>query len=229
VQKSEIKPNTEYAFREKRSAAEPLQRVRVLQHVRPNKWKVQWIDPNPGLTDYVESGQLVAPWSEQKAFLKEEADSERFREHNDNHGYSDEESPTVTAMHEVFDRVADDVNFHRGSITASREALARFMARAGIAELPKSPVAYTGRDGTIHLPFDVALELARKFCAAEPHVHHIAGKEGPGLTPIGTIIIVDLPQLGLVLVNSRMRTPFGFVFNPVRWICRHQNRRRAVQ
>lgn len=29
-------------------------------------------------------------------------------------------------------------------------------------------MAYVDRQGSVHLPFDEALELARKFCAAEP-------------------------------------------------------------
>ena len=37
----------------------PFQRVRVIEHVRRNKWKVEWIDPDPGLVDYVESGRTA--------------------------------------------------------------------------------------------------------------------------------------------------------------------------
>ncbi len=32
----------------------------------------------------------------------------------------------------------------------------------------QSPYAYTDRQGTIHLPFEEALELAKSFCAVEP-------------------------------------------------------------
>lgn len=31
-----------------------------------------------------------------------------------------------------------------------------------------SPYSYTDRQGKLQFPFDEALELARKFCAAEP-------------------------------------------------------------
>jgi hypothetical protein len=67
--KAEIKPGGEYAVREKRTPGVPFQRVRILEHVRGNKWKAQWIDPNPGLVDYIESGQLIVPWKEHKDFL----------------------------------------------------------------------------------------------------------------------------------------------------------------
>jgi hypothetical protein len=80
--KSEIKPGTDYAVREKRVRGFPFQRVRIVEHVRGNKWKAKWIDPNAGLVDYIGSGQLIVPWREHKAFLKEEASEDRLREHN---------------------------------------------------------------------------------------------------------------------------------------------------
>ena len=47
-----------------------------IQHTRGTKWRAEWIDPSPGLIDYVDSGQLIIPWKEHKAFLKEEASAE---------------------------------------------------------------------------------------------------------------------------------------------------------
>lgn len=168
MQKSDIRPNTEYALREKRTPGTPFQRVRVIAHVRRNKWKVEWIDPNPGLVDYVESGQLVVPWKELKAFLKEEENAQRLREHNERDGYDEEDSPVVRALHEVFESVADGINFYKGSITALPEAIDRLGARIGIETIEQSPAAYTDRQGRLHLPFNVALDLGRRFCAFEP-------------------------------------------------------------
>jgi len=37
-----------------------------------------------------------------------------------------------------------------------------------MAGTANSAVAYTSRQGTLHLPFGYALELARQFCTAEP-------------------------------------------------------------
>lgn len=34
--------------------------------------------------------------------------------------------------------------------------------------MPNSPFVYTSRSGKLHLPFDYALDLARKFCTSEP-------------------------------------------------------------
>src|SRR5579863_9990931 len=96
--KADIKPKTDYPFREKRSPGAPLQHVRVIEHVRRDKWKVEWIEPNPGLVDYVESGQLVVPWKEHKALLKEEENAENPRRHNERYGCEYQESPIAEAL-----------------------------------------------------------------------------------------------------------------------------------
>src|SRR5467141_1082953 len=110
MMKSEIKLQSEYAMREKRVPCTPFQRVRIIEHIRGNKWKAEWVDPNPGLVDYVESGQLVCLWKEHQAFLKEESDVQRLREHNERNGYSPE-SPLTKAVEQVFETVGDDIQF----------------------------------------------------------------------------------------------------------------------
>jgi hypothetical protein len=47
VEKTAIVVGKEYAARERRIVGSPLQRVRILQHIRGNKWKAQWVEPNP--------------------------------------------------------------------------------------------------------------------------------------------------------------------------------------
>ncbi len=165
--KSEIKPRTEYALREKRLPGVPFQRIRIIEHIRGNKWKAEWIDPNPGLVHYVESGQLICVWKEHKAFLKEETEAQRLREHNETYGYIPE-SPLTKAVEQVFETVKDGIQFCRGVLSGSPDALERVRHRAGMTQTANSPAMYIGRKGTIHLPFDYALELARKFCTAEP-------------------------------------------------------------
>ena len=76
--KSEISPRTDYALREKSAPDAPLQRVRIIEHILGNKWKAEWVDPNPGLIDYVESGHLICRWKDHKAFLREEAEATVF-------------------------------------------------------------------------------------------------------------------------------------------------------
>jgi hypothetical protein len=77
--KSEIEAGVEYALREKRVPGASFQRVRIIEQIRGNKWKAEWVDPNPGLVHYVESGQLIVRWKEHRSFLREEENEERLR------------------------------------------------------------------------------------------------------------------------------------------------------
>lgn len=52
VEKTAIIVGKEYAFRERRIIGLPFHRVRVLQHIRGDKWKAQWVEPNPGLLTF---------------------------------------------------------------------------------------------------------------------------------------------------------------------------------
>src|SRR5882672_9400099 len=106
VLKADITPGLEYAFREKRATGVPFQRVQILEHLRGNKWKAEWIDPNPGLVHYVESAQLIVAWKEHKAFLREEGDASRRMEHNARSGYQCD-SALANALSEVFESVGD--------------------------------------------------------------------------------------------------------------------------
>jgi hypothetical protein len=165
--KSEIKPGAHYAFREKRKAGTPFERVKVVEHVRANKWKAEWVEPHAGLVHYVESGQLIAPWKEHKAVLKEEADQERIDEYNDRQGYV-LKSPLTTALEEVFESVGEEVTFWNGCLQGKAEAIDRLKTRVGLTPGTHSPYSYIDRQGLLFLPLDEALEIARKFCAAEP-------------------------------------------------------------
>jgi hypothetical protein len=165
--KSSIKPGVEYALREKPAARGALQRIRIVEHVRGNKWKAEWIEPNRGLVDYVESGQLVATWKEHKAFLKEEENVRRLKEENERTGYRND-SPVDRAMYEVFENAAEDVRYYQGTLSGKPEDIARLKTRAGLDADKYSASGYLDRAGTLHLPFGDAVELARAFCGAEP-------------------------------------------------------------
>src|SRR5438445_12009903 len=106
MQKSEITPGRDYAVREVPGSDTPLQHVRVLQHVRAGKWKADWIEPNGGLVDYIESRSLIVPWKERKAFLRDEAAERRLDEENAQQGYK-RESPIDNALTSVFEAVGE--------------------------------------------------------------------------------------------------------------------------
>lgn len=165
--KASIIIGEEYGFRESRKSDAPLQRVRIMQHVRGKKWKAEWIEPNPGLVDYVEAQHLVVRWNESEAFLADEQAVRRIREDNELNRY-DEESPVATALYMVFDDIGDTLRFYRGVLSGTPEALERTRRRAKINPAEKTPLQYVDRAGKVHLPFTDALTLAMAFCAAEP-------------------------------------------------------------
>ena len=97
MDKSEIKVGRHYAFREKRRPGVPFQQIRILEHIRGKKWKAEWVDPNPGLVDYVDSKQLVVAWKGRKAFLKDEEAKLRVTAHaRGNSAYHD--TPIANAL-----------------------------------------------------------------------------------------------------------------------------------
>jgi hypothetical protein len=78
----------------------------------------------------------------------------------------------------VFNRqkgVRTDYTAGSFGVTPSRQ-LANWLARSrfapqnegGTGAAVQSPAAYVDRQGTLHLPFDDAFELARRFCGAGP-------------------------------------------------------------
>ena len=100
MQKSEIQVGKEYALREGKGPDAPIHRVKIIQHVRGKKWKAEWIAPNSGLVDYVESQNLLVPWKEQKTFFQDEERAHQLRADNERHGYK-EDSPIVNVLYEV--------------------------------------------------------------------------------------------------------------------------------
>jgi hypothetical protein len=53
--KSQIKIGVQYALRERGS--KDLQRVKLLEHNPRQQVEAEWLDPNPGLVHFVESGR----------------------------------------------------------------------------------------------------------------------------------------------------------------------------
>jgi hypothetical protein len=169
MQKSEILVGQEYVLREGKGTDAPLHRVKIIQHVRGKKWKAEWIDPNPGLVDYIESQNLVVSWKERKAFSLDEERSRRIKEDNERRGYK-EESPLGNVLYQVFESLGEkDVSFYRGILSGRPEALARVRKRANFDPKKNSELAYNDRLGEVHIPYIEALDLAKAFCAAEPN------------------------------------------------------------
>jgi hypothetical protein len=167
--RSEIQVGQEYVLREGKSPDAPLQRIKIIQHVRGKKWKAEWIDPNPGLVEYVETRNLVVLWKERKAFFQDEEKARELRTDNERHGYN-ENSPLANVLYEVFESVGEShLSFYRGILSGSPEALERVRNRAGFDRRKISPLTYIDRHGTVYIPYSEALELAKAFCVLEPN------------------------------------------------------------
>ena len=166
---ADLIPGQEYAFREKRIIGSPLHRVKLLKHIRGRKWQAKWIKPNSNLIDYLSTEQVIVPWKDQAAFMKEERHRESMRRHNSKVGFT-ASSPISEAVESVIDSVGDEVHFNNGDLSGTRDQLERLRVRARLdgLRLDDVPPSYVDRQRRLHLPFEIALELARAFCRVEP-------------------------------------------------------------
>jgi hypothetical protein len=165
--KADIKPGVEYALRETRGMGKPVERVKILKHIRGNKWQAEWIDPNPGLVHFVASSQLLVRWRELKAFLGEETATDEQRRHNAAAGWR-HDSPSDNALSCIFESVGDEVLYWKGTLSGQPEALQRLKDRAKLTTAPPYSYEFTDRTGTVHVPFDAAVTIAKQFAATEP-------------------------------------------------------------
>lgn len=168
MQKSDIAIGKEYAIRESRKPDSPLQRVRILQLVRGKKWKAEWIEPNPGLVDYVESNNILVRWKDHKALLRDEEHERQLQEHNQRSGYQ-ASSPMDNVLGQICESIGEPgVSGYGGVLTGPPDAIERLKVRARVHQHKTYLYAYVDRHGMAHIPFDGALEIAKAFCTAEP-------------------------------------------------------------
>lgn len=166
MQKKDIVPGETYAVREGGLEGAPLQQVRALEHIRRDKWRVEWIEPNRGLIDFVKSGAIVCPWSERKAFLRDEQNHTslvRERERS----WPGHDHPVAEAVDVIFEATGESVSAYSGILSGPPDALDRLAERAHYV-LPEDGLGYRDRFGTRCLPWQVAVDLARSLAATEP-------------------------------------------------------------
>lgn len=156
----------EYGFRERARPGDHLDHVRVLEKAR-SKWRVEWIEPNPGLVEYAASKQLVVPWKERKGFLRDERNRDRLAAASLS-AWPGHQHPVCSAVDEVLEATGEHLSTgNSGLLSCELDTLERVCKRAGI-EVPAHPCGYRDRFGVHHLPFESALGLAQRFAAAEP-------------------------------------------------------------
>lgn len=160
----DIKPGKDYAFRETPQAQ--VQRVRALEHIRSDKWRVEWVEPDRGLVDFAKSKHLICPWGERKAFLRDERHAVELREEA-KRDWPGDDHPLGIAVSEVLESAGEPVDVWRGILSGPPDALERVAQRAGYT-WPATLNAYTDRHGQSHHPPKTAVGLAKAFAAAEP-------------------------------------------------------------
>jgi hypothetical protein len=71
-----------YAYREKRGAGQPMLKVKLVDKVgRKGKLKVRFEDgPHPGLEEYIATRDVVCPWGQRTAVIRDEQRAERLEE-----------------------------------------------------------------------------------------------------------------------------------------------------
>jgi hypothetical protein len=162
----DILPGRKYALREPANPTE-LQCVRAAEHIRRDKWRVEWIEPNPGLVDFVKSREILYLWTDRKKFLRDETKDKELRTEAKRY-WPGEEHPLNNAIYEVFESTGEQVNICKGVLSGLPDSLGRISKRATY-EWPYSTTAYSDRFGIQHYPWDIALGLAKAFAAAEPN------------------------------------------------------------
>lgn len=168
MQRGDITVGEDYAVREPPKKGVEFQRVKALEFVRGSKWKVQWVEPNPGLIDYLTSKNFIVPWRDRTTFLRDEDRAAALERAVDASGFPGEDHPLTRAVELIFDAAGDrDISLFRGVLTSRGDALERFAARAG-ADVASDPPGYTDRFGSHHHPWSIALELAERFANLEP-------------------------------------------------------------
>jgi hypothetical protein len=108
---------------------------------------------------YLESGQLLCPWKERKAFLKQEESREHLVKHNDEQGYSDN-SPVAHTLYQLFESVGEsELSFYKGVLPASEKALDRVRTRAAMKTGTSSPYSYIDRERDISRAVSTVLRM----------------------------------------------------------------------
>lgn len=166
MDKNNIKTGKHYAIRE--HAGDELQHVKILELVRSGKWRAEWVEPNPGLVDYLRSRDVVVEWSDRRAFLRDERSAQALAASIERSEFPGDQHPLDLAVSLVLDASGErSVYAHKGVLHFERDAIERVAARAGI-DVPEHPVGYRDRHGQHYLPWSCALELAEAFARREP-------------------------------------------------------------
>lgn len=171
MQAADIQPGKIYALREPPRPLGPMRRVRVQERVRKGgRWRIEFLDePTVGLVDYTASRNIIVPWGQRRALVRDEERAVRLTEVSDRE-YPGNNHPIETAVMWVLDSSGEAAaGSIGGTLGMSRDCWDRLLARAGLDEIPDAHhVVYQDRHGDVHAPWPTVLTLAQAFAASEP-------------------------------------------------------------
>lgn len=104
-------------------------------------------------------------WGERKRVARDERNATQMREETDR-SWPGNDHPVDIAVNESLEASGENITAYRGVLEGMPDALERVAGRAGY-EVPPG-VGYIDRHGEQHLPWRIAVELARAFAAVEP-------------------------------------------------------------
>ena len=165
--KGDLVAGHKYALRQK-SDRTTLIEVTYRGLIHGSQVKVRFDDGElTGLEDWVTTRELVCPWGERKALLRDEAHAEALEKNN----YEHWDRAYDNAISIVFEASGEETGFIRKWNTNEGSAT-RLWARAGLpgSPLDADPHNYVDREGRWHLSFDTALQAAMGFAAHEPEI-----------------------------------------------------------
>ncbi|HSE89618.1 MAG TPA: hypothetical protein VLJ79_25615 [Candidatus Binatia bacterium] len=166
-----IRVGDQYGYRKyPQRRGTPLERIEVLEKVRPGKWKVRFLDdPYPGLIDYVRSGNLLVSWSEQEAFLDDERRLLKILEASATQWSGQLDDPVAGAINSTLNATGEGDTFlydyggrDFGHAELPLDVAKRILMRTDLDwdPLVLDPLGFVDRHGKLHLPFQGALKLA---------------------------------------------------------------------
>jgi hypothetical protein len=166
----EIEVGHKYAMREKLSHKEPLIQVQVVEKVgKRGQLKVRRLsEPHTGLEEWIKTRQLIVPWGERQAFLKDEEHERQFDEArpepNQALAGAIDTVMRATGYADSDGGVDDD-----GTVRMKSVELREIARLAGLPQKLEDlhPLAYVDRFDDLHLPLELAEQLAHAYASAE--------------------------------------------------------------
>lgn len=145
--------------------ASHLSKVQVIAPPRSRQVKIRHADGElNGLEEWVPTRQIMCPWGERRAYLRDERREAELRAASEH----DREAVEEQAISTVFEATGDETGFIR-SWTVDPARGQRLWSRAGLGGTPADePLAYRDRHGALHLSYATALKFAQAFAATEP-------------------------------------------------------------